>query len=197
VLFCFTPGGLGVLGGEKPFMVHWIFIMFKNIILTGFMGVGKTSVGTRLAKDLGFTFADTDELIEADQKTTISGIFSAFGEAYFRDVEARIIKQVLENADQVISTGGGAVIRDDNRKAFKENGVTICLTARPASIYARIKHETHRPLLQCDDPLAKIRELLDARAKFYRQADLIIDTSERSVEDVIGEIKEKVRYACC
>jgi len=171
--------------------------MFKNIILTGFMGVGKTSVGTRLAKDLGFTFVDTDELIEADQKISISAIFSTFGEPYFRDVETRIVKQVLENENQVVSTGGGAVIRDENRRAFKENGVTICLIAHPESIYDRIKHETHRPLLQGTDPLAKIRELLDARERFYRQADFIVDTSERSVDDVISEIKEKVRYACC
>jgi len=171
--------------------------MFKNIILTGFMGVGKTSVGTRLAKDLGYVFVDTDELIEADQKTTITEIFSNFGETYFRDVETRIITRLLENEGQVISTGGGAVIRDENRKAFRENGVVICLTAHPESIYARIRHETHRPLLQVPDPLAKIRELLAARDPFYRQADFVIDTSERSVDDVIAEIKEKVRYACC
>ena len=171
--------------------------MFKNIILTGFMGVGKTSVGTRLAKDLGFTFVDIDELIEADQKITITEIFSTFGEPYFRDVETRIVKQVLENEGQVVSTGGGAVIRDENRKAFKENGVTICLTAHPESIYDRIRHETHRPLLQVADPIARVRELLASREQFYRQADFIIDTSERSVDDVISEIKEKVRYACC
>jgi len=171
--------------------------MFKNIILTGFMGVGKTSVGTRLAKDLGFTFVDTDELIEADQKITITEIFSTFGEPYFRDVETRVIKQVLENESQVVSTGGGAVIGDENRRAFKENGVTICLTAHPESIYTRIKHETHRPLLQVADPIAKVRDLLAAREQFYRQADFIIDTSERTVDDVIKEIKEKVRYACC
>jgi len=171
--------------------------MFKNIILTGFMGVGKTSVGTRLAKDLGYAFVDTDELIEADQKTTITEIFSTFGETYFRDVETRIIKQVLENEGQVVSTGGGAVIRDENRKAFKENGVTICLTAHPDTIYARIRHETHRPLLQGPDPQTKIRELLAAREPYYRQADFIVDTSERSVDSVIAEIKEKVRYACC
>ena len=171
--------------------------MYRNIILTGFMGVGKTSVGTRLAKDLGYVFIDTDELIEADQKITITEIFSNFGEPYFRDVETRVIKRLLESEGQVVSTGGGAVIRDENRRAFKENGVTICLTAHPESIYARIRHETHRPLLQGKDPLAKIRELLDAREQFYRQADFVIDTSERSVDDVIAEIKEKVRYACC
>jgi shikimate kinase len=171
--------------------------MFKNIILTGFMGVGKTSVGTRLAKDLGFAFLDTDDLIEADQKITITDIFSNFGEPYFRDVESRIIGQVLANEGQVVSTGGGAVIRDENRKVFKENGVTICLTARPEVIYDRIRHETHRPLLQVQDPLAKITELLSARAPYYHQADFIIDTSDLNVDGVITEIKERMRHACC
>ncbi|HEX9022136.1 MAG TPA: shikimate kinase [Nitrospirota bacterium] len=171
--------------------------MFKNIILTGFMGVGKTSVGTRLAKDLGYAFVDTDALIEADQKTTISGIFSSFGEPYFRDVETRIIRQVLEGENQVVSTGGGAVIRDENRAAFKKAGFVVCLTARPEVIYERIKQETHRPLLQTPDPLAKIRELLGSREKFYRQADFVFDTSTKSVDDVIGEIKEKIKHAFC
>ena len=171
--------------------------MFKNIILTGFMGVGKTSVGTRLAADLGYTFVDTDNLIEADQKTTISEIFSNFGEPYFRDVEARIIRQVLEGEGQVVSTGGGAVIRDENREAFKHAGLVVCLTAQPEVILERIKQETHRPLLQTPDPMAKIKELLGNREKFYNQADLIIDTSNKSVDDSVREIKEKVRYARC
>jgi len=171
--------------------------MFKNIILTGFMGVGKTSVGTRLAKDLAYTFLDTDALIEADQKTTITEIFSTFGEASFRDIESRIIQQVLENASQVISTGGGAVIRDENRVAFKKAGIVVCLSARAEVILDRIKHETHRPLLQIPDPLAKIRELLDSREQFYRQADLVIDTSGKSVDEVISEIKERLKHAYC
>jgi len=171
--------------------------MFKNIILTGFMGVGKTSIGTRLARDLGYTFVDTDELIEADQKTTITEIFAQKGEPYFRDVETRIIRTVLENENQVVSTGGGAVIRDENREFFKEAGLVVCLTARPEVIYERIKHETHRPLLKVPDPMAKIRGLLVSRATFYNQADLIIDTSEKSVDEAVREIKEKVRYARC
>lgn len=171
--------------------------MFKNIILTGFMGVGKTSVGTRLARDLGYTFIDTDELIEADQKIAITEIFSSFGEPYFRDVETRILRRVLEGEDQVVSTGGGAVIRDENREIFKERGLTVCLTASPEVIYNRIRHETHRPLLQVAEPLARIRELLGERERFYRQADFVIDTSDKTVDQVIDEIREKVRYACC
>jgi shikimate kinase len=171
--------------------------MSRNIILTGFMGVGKTSVGTRLARDLGFRFVDTDGLIEEDQKIAITEIFSSFGEPYFRDTEARIIRQVLEGQGQVVATGGGAVIREENRRAFKEGGMTICLTARPEVVYERIRHETHRPLLQVPDPRGRIRALMDEREQFYRQADLIIDTSDRTVDDVINEIRQQVRYACC
>lgn len=171
--------------------------MFKNIILTGFMGVGKTSVGTQLAEDLGYAFVDTDTLIEADQKMPITAIFAKLGEPYFRDVEAKIIQEVMGRENQVVSTGGGAVIRDMNRAAFKKAGFVVCLTARPEVIFARIKHETHRPLLQTPDPMAKIKELLDSRAKFYAQADVVIDTSERSVGAVIRDIKERIKHAYC
>jgi len=171
--------------------------MFKNIILTGFMGVGKTSVGTRLANDVGYTFVDTDALIEVDQKTSITEIFVKSGEPYFRDVETRIIREVMDREKQVVSTGGGAVIRDENRAAFRKAGYVVCLTARPEVIFERIKHETHRPLLKTPEPLTKIKDLLDSRANFYTQADAVIDTSEKSVDEVISEIKERIRHAYC
>jgi len=171
--------------------------MFKNIILTGFMGVGKTRVGTQLAKDLGYLFIDTDSLIEADQQQAITSIFAKFGEPYFREVEAKIIRDITQREGQVVSTGGGAVIVAGNREAFKKAGLVVCLTAPPEVIYERIKHETHRPLLQTADPLAKIRELLESRAQFYAQADITIDTSKKSVEDVIQTIKERIKHAYC
>jgi len=171
--------------------------MFKNIILTGFMGVGKTSVGTGLAKDVGYQFVDTDMLIEADQKMSVTEIFATKGEPFFRDVESRVIGEVLQRENQVVSTGGGAVIRDSNREAFKKAGFVVCLTARPEVIFERVRHETHRPLLRTEDPLAKIGELLESRAPFYAQADAVIDTSEKSVEAVITEIKERIRHAYC
>ena len=171
--------------------------MFKNIILTGFMGVGKTSVGTGLAKDVGYQFVDTDMLIEADQKMSVTEIFATKGEPFFRQVESRVIGEVLQRESQVVSTGGGAVLRDSNREAFKKAGFVVCLTARPEVIFERVRHETHRPLLRTEDPLAKIGELLESRAPFYAQADAVIDTSEKSVEAVITEIKERIRYAYC
>jgi shikimate kinase len=171
--------------------------MFKNIILTGFMGVGKTSVGTRLAQDLGYAFVDTDKLIEAGQKMTISAIFAKYGEPYFREIEAQIIRKIMRGENQVVSTGGGAVIWDANREAFKKAGFVVCLTARPEVIFDRIKHEVHRPLLQTADPLAKIKQLLAKREQYYAQADASIDTSGKSVERVISEIKERIRHAYC
>ncbi|HAK59459.1 MAG TPA: shikimate kinase [Nitrospiraceae bacterium] len=167
--------------------------MYKNIILTGFMGVGKTSVGIGLAKELGYTFVDTDNIIEADEKTAITEIFAKRGEPYFRDVETRVIRRVMEGEGQVVSTGGGAVIRDENREAFRFGGLTVCLTGRPEVIFDRIKHETHRPLLQVNDPLAQIRELLESRETYYRLADMTIDTSDKSVKDIIAAIKERVK----
>jgi len=171
--------------------------MFKNIILTGFMGVGKTSVGTRLAMDLGYTFVDTDKLIEHDQNMTINAIFAKFGEPYFREVESKIIQQVMQGENQVVSTGGGAVLWDMNREAFKKAGFVVCLTARPGVIFERIKHESHRPLLQTPDPQEKIRELLDNREKFYAQADITIDTSDKSVDQIISDIKVRIKHAYC
>jgi shikimate kinase len=171
--------------------------MFNNIILTGFMGVGKTSVGTQLARDLGYAFVDTDVLIEADQQIAINEIFEQYGEHYFRGIETKIIQQVLHSDRQVVSTGGGAVLRDENRAAFKKAGLVVCLTARPEVMFERIKNETHRPLLKTPDPMVRIKELLDSRARFYNQADLIIDTSEKSVDDAVNEIKKQVRYARC
>jgi shikimate kinase len=171
--------------------------MFKNIILTGFMGVGKSSVGTRLAADLNYTFVDIDSLIESDQRMSINTIFGKLGEPHFREAEERIIRDVMARENQVVSTGGGAVILEANRRAFKEAGFVICLTATPEVIFERIKHEKHRPLLQTSDPLSRIKELLASRAKFYVQADVSIDTSDKSIDAVIAEIKERIRHAYC
>lgn len=171
--------------------------MYRNIILTGFMGTGKTSIGTRLAADLRFTFVDTDDLIETDQQMSISDIFKSRGEPYFRDIETKIIRRVLSGEGIVLSTGGGAVIRSENRAAFRKAGLVVCLTARPEVIFERVKHETHRPLLHTADPKRTIRELLEARAEYYKDADLVIDTSDKSIAEAVTDIKERITYGRC
>jgi len=159
-----------------------------NISLVGFMGTGKTSAGKLVAKKLGMKYVDTDEVVEENAGMKVSDIFSNFGEPYFRDLEAKAVKQVSERDNQVISCGGGVVLRDENVKNLKRGGPVICLAASPEAVFERVKHETHRPLLKVPDPKERIRELLAERAPHYAKADHSIDTTELSVEQVAAKI---------
>lgn len=165
----------------------------KNIVLTGFMATGKTEVGRLLARRLGYTFVDADSIIEAEQNMPITEIFKRFGEPHFRDIESNVIKRLSLMENAVISTGGGAVLRQENMDNLRRNGIIICLRARPETIYERTKHDTSRPLLQVEDPLKRIRELLEFRKPYYEQADIMIDTDEKSPEEIVAEILEKTK----
>ena len=160
----------------------------KNIVLIGFMGTGKTTVGKILAKKLGMNFVDVDELIEKTAGLKISAVFARFGEAYFRDIETEIIKSITKDSSQVIATGGGAVLRDENLNALKSNGVVFCLTASEELIFDRIKDNNERPLLQVENPKEKIRELLAKRMPRYMMADFIINTDGLTQEEVSEKI---------
>ena len=160
----------------------------KNIVLTGFMGTGKTTVGKILAKKLGMSFVDVDELIEKTAGLKISEVFARFGEAYFRNIETEIIKSITKNFSQVIATGGGAVLRDENLNALKSNGVVFCLTASEELIFDRVKDNNERPLLQVKNPKEKIRELLAKRMPRYMMADFIINTDGLTQEEVSEKI---------
>jgi len=164
----------------------------KNIVLTGFMGTGKTEVGKLLAKKLSYTFVDADTEIELQEKMPITEIFKRFGEPYFRDVESEVIKRLSKMERVVISTGGGAVLRNENVANLKRNGILICLQARPETIYERTKHDTSRPLLQVEDPLQRIKELLEIRRPYYEKADIMIETDNKTPEEVAQEIIDKV-----
>jgi len=160
----------------------------KNIVLIGFMGTGKTTVGKILAKKLGMNFVDVDELIEKTAGLKISAVFAKLGEAYFRDIETEIIKSITKDSSQVIATGGGAVLRDENLNALKSNGVVFCLTASEELIFDRIKDNNERPLLQVENPKEKIRELLAKRMPRYMMADFIINTDGLTQEEVSEKI---------
>ena len=164
-----------------------------NIALVGFMGTGKTSAGKLAAKKLDLKYVDTDEEIEKQAGITVSEIFSNFGEPYFRDLETKTIKEISKGGGQVISCGGGAVLRDENIKNLKVGSIVVCLSASPEAIFERIKHETHRPLLQVPDPKKRIRELLAERAPHYAKADETIDTTNLTVELVAAKIIELVK----
>ncbi len=159
-----------------------------NIILTGYMGAGKTAVGKRLAEITGREVIDTDDLIEEDAGMAISEIFEKFGELHFRELEKKAVARASALENHIIVTGGGVVLKKENVENLRKNGTIVYLHAPPEVLYERIKDETHRPLLQVDDPLGKIGELLEYRATFYADNDLTIDTSDMDVGGVAEEI---------
>lgn len=163
----------------------------KNIILVGYMGCGKTTVGKNVAKNKEFTFVDTDEMIEEQQGKKISEIFAEQGEAAFRDMETEYLKQLIsENQENlVISTGGGMAVREENRKLLAQLGSVIYLKASPEVIYERVKTDTTRPLLQCEDPLQRIKDMMAVRGPIYESTtnDIIcVDELKQSeIADII------------
>lgn len=165
----------------------------RNIVLIGFMGSGKTSVGSEIARRLGRELIDTDEMIEAKAGCSISEIFAKDGEARFRDLESEAVGTASEHVGAVISVGGGAVLRGENVAALRKTGVLFLLEATAEAIHDRVAKERHRPLLYVADPVAKIRELLEARRPFYGQADVVVDTTGRTVEDIVDELLERYR----
>jgi shikimate kinase len=166
----------------------------RNIILTGFMGTGKSSVGRAIAKRLGRPFIDTDALIEKEAGMTITSIFNERGEVQFRALERTVIDKVCEQHQAaIIATGGGAMVNEDNARRLKESGMVICLTATPAVILSRVQGNEDRPLLKSDNPLEKIRTLLEARAEAYAKADLTIDTSHLSLDEVVKTISRRLK----
>ncbi len=165
----------------------------KNIVLTGFMGTGKTEVGRILAGRLGYSYLDADTIIEQEQNMTITEIFQRYGEPYFRDVEADVIKR-LSNYDRVvISTGGGAVLRNENMDNLRKKGIIVCLTASPETILKRTSKDSSRPLLQVEDPLKRIKELLEFRRPYYERSDIMIDTEGKTPLEVAEEIIERIK----
>lgn len=164
----------------------------RNIVLTGFMGTGKTEVGRLLSHRLGYALVDIDSEIEKDQRMAITEIFRQRGEPAFRDIETAVIRRFSGVANVVISTGGGAVLRQENMDALREKGIVVCLMATPGTIYRRIASSNDRPLLRVEDPLKRIEELLDARRPYYEKADIVIDTENKSPLEVAEEIIRKV-----
>lgn len=166
----------------------------KNIVLTGFMGTGKTEVGRVLAKRLGACFVDTDGEIERASGMSIPEIFSRFGEGRFRDEETAVIKKLSRREGLVIATGGGAVLRRENVAALKEKGVLVLIRSSPEVIARRVA-SGRRPLLAGEaDPLQKIKRMLADREEAYSgSADLEVYSGHEAVEEVAQKIIELLR----
>lgn len=162
----------------------------KNVILIGFMGAGKTAVGNRLSKKLGLDYIDTDQYIEEKEGMSISDIFAQKGEEYFRMLETSVIKELMQlEKPTVFSTGGGMPLREENAKLLKELGIVIYLKAEADTIYARVKGDTKRPLLQCDDPKKKIMDLLKERNPKYEAAgNYAVIVDGKDIQTVAQEV---------
>ena len=166
--------------------------MNKNIVLIGFMGSGKSMVARELGKRLKLEVVATDALVETREGQTIHEIFQSKGEAYFRNLEHEIVKEVSLRRGIIIDCGGGIVLHKENLKFLKTNGIVFYLQATPEVIYQRIKHEKHRPLLKVPDPLGCIKELYQQRLPLYNQADYTIDANDASIEGPVVEILKKI-----
>ena len=158
-----------------------------TVILTGFMGTGKTTIGQRLAQRLGKEFVDTDAHIEQQEGRSIASIFASNGEAYFRALERRVVGEAVQK-DAVVATGGGAIVDPVTLERMRAAGPIICLTADVEVILQRAVANNDRPLLDTADRRERISQLLRERAAAYAQADMTVDTSHRSVEAILADI---------
>ncbi len=160
----------------------------RNVVLTGFMGTGKTTVGRALAARLGYRFVDTDLLIELEAGKTVAEIFQEDGESAFRSWERQIAGQLAGASAAVIATGGRLMLDNDNAELLCARSHVFCLTAEPDDIVRRLAGERgQRPLLAVDNPAQRVRQLLEERAPGYSQFPQI-HTSGRSVDEIVEEV---------
>ena len=163
-----------------------------NILLTGFMGAGKTTVGKKLAKRLGYFFVDTDREIEKGQGCSITEIFKYGGEECFRDLETDILQKLQTKQNLVIATGGGMVLRNENRSLMQSLGTRVYLKVELQELMRRLKKDKKRPLLQKSKPEEHILEMLQQRKSIYEEAECIIDTTDLSPHQMVTEIIRKI-----
>ena len=160
----------------------------KNIYLVGFMGTGKSAVGSALARKKKWQFIDLDGLIELREKKPITDIFAKEGEAYFRRLEKKTLKEVAKEKKFVVACGGGIVIDEGNIRIMRDTGIIICLKASPGKILERVSGTLHRPLLNVPNPKERIELLLKLRSPYYAKAHKCIDTSRLSIKEVVAKI---------
>ncbi|MBM7581276.1 shikimate kinase [Caldicoprobacter guelmensis] len=161
---------------------------YNNIILIGFMGVGKTTVGKLLAQRLGYRFVDADQVIEEETGLSIPEIFSRYGEGYFRQLERQAIRRIFIHSGIVLATGGGAVMDPANFSFLMENGCVVALDASEETLWERLKSCKDRPMLYSENPREKMRALLEMRRPVYYKAHFVVRVDGKSPKEVADEI---------
>lgn len=166
--------------------------MKNNIILIGYMGCGKTTLGIKLSYRERVGMLDTDKMIEQKNKKSVVEIFDSEGEAVFRQMETDILKEIAEYQSRyIISVGGGLPLKEENRALLRDLGEVIYLRAKPDTIYGRLKNDTTRPLLRGDNPQEKIKEMIAFRGPIYEEtATSVIDVDEKDFEEILSEIQK-------
>lgn len=165
----------------------------NHIVLIGFMGAGKSTIGRRLSKNSGCLFVDTDEMIENEQQETISHIFETKGETYFRDLETQALKDLESRTERmIVAVGGGLPMRAENRELMKKLGTVIYLKAETDTLVRRLSGDTRRPKIQGGDLRKKIEDLMSEREEIYKEAATVeISTDKRGPGRIAREIEER------
>jgi shikimate kinase len=166
------------------------------ISMIGMPGSGKSTVGRQLARQLGSRFVDSDTEIEKRIGMPIRTYFETEGEGRFRDLEQSVLADLLQGDRLVLATGGGIVLREDNRRSLREASTAIYLRSSPEELFRRLRHDTHRPLLQVGDPLRKLRELSRERDSLYRQtAHFVVEIGRPSLATLLNMILMQLELA--
>lgn len=162
----------------------------RKLVLIGYMGAGKSTVGQALSEQMQISFSDTDGFIEEKQGRCISDIFAQEGEDYFRKLETDCLRELLQQKeDGVVSTGGGLPLREENRQLLRQMGYTVYLQVSKETVLERLKEDRSRPLLQVEDREARIAEMIQVRHPVYLEAaDSTVIVDGRGVEEIVGEI---------
>lgn len=165
----------------------------SNIFLVGFMGTGKTTVSRQLSELLGYEEVDTDARIVRQQNRSIAEVFETQGEQAFREMETGLLQELGEETHKIISCGGGMALRRENVALMREHGVVVLLTAEPETIFARVRDDNGRPVLNGNMNVGYIRELMAKRMPYYQAAgEIVVATDDRSPQEIAREIKEKL-----
>ncbi len=169
----------------------------NNIFLVGMPGAGKTTVGRQLARRMQRRFVDADHEIEARTGVRIPVIFDIEGEQGFRDRESKVISELAGQSDQIIATGGGAILRPENRAVLRQGGTVIYLNVLPSQLYERTRLDPNRPLLQVEDPRQKLVDLFNQRDPLYREvADIIVDSLGGSIAQLVKQVERQLQKQC-